>query len=153
MKPSRLEPPRPAGEPSVSSATPYSCQCPLAYFLQPLQGCLFPLGQTLSFCGMVDKSLPFSAGGCFLFYTAQGLASSSRPNSMIVVPALRMGTGRGQSQAVRFCHGFSSSCHRWGCCLLWVPVLQWLCSLSKALPLLPEDVGQDYSISFALVPS
>lgn len=139
MNPSLLEPPRPAGEPSVSSAIRIPVSEHLAYFLESLQGCLLPLGWTPSFCGVADKSLPLSVR------VSSSIKHRAYPPPLdpTVVPALRVGTGRGQSQATMFCCGFFSCCQGWGGCLPSVPLLQWLCSLSKAPPRAPRGCGSE----------
>lgn len=63
---------------------------------------------------------------------------------MIVAPSLRVGGNRGHSQATMICCGF----------LLTGVGLPYPCyeAWASSSPLLPEDVGQDYSISELLWP-
>lgn len=63
---------------------------------------------------------------------------------MIVAPSLRVGGNRGHSQATMICCGFLLT----GVGLPYPYCEGW----ASSSPLLPEDVGQDYSISELLWP-
>lgn len=100
---------------------------------------MFPLGQALHFCGMVDKSLPLSS----CISSSIKYRAWPPPQVLIVVPSLRVAGSRGQSQATMICCG---------CLLTGMGLPPYSCCegpgcLAVAPPLLPEDVGQDYSIS------